>query len=74
MVSIRQQKVQGSDLIELLRTSIVATEVEGGGTSVDIVRQLEATATSEEDPRSYVQDLYADLVAACAGDDLPSFE
>jgi len=66
-------KTDGTPFIDLLAGSLVAEQVAGGVTELQLVAWLEATLRDEQTLVSYLDDLHADLVAHVAGRALPSY-
>jgi hypothetical protein len=73
-VGVRWFKSEGSSLIDLQAGSIAAYQLEEAVTALEIIYQIDAPVTTEDDLLEYVGDLYADVVAWVHGDPLPSFD
>jgi hypothetical protein len=73
-IGVRWFKSDGSSLIDMQAGSIAAYALEDDITALEVVYQLDAPATSEEDLVEYVGDLYADVVAWVHGEPLPVYE
>lgn len=67
VVGFRYQKTWGNDNIRVQSGSLVATEVDTGVTSVEMVGWLDATTQGPDDVAGTVQDLYGNLLAVLAG-------
>lgn len=70
----RWQKTDGFELIEVLEGSILLESTQDGGTRVQVVEHLEAPGYDPEDLAQYIEDLHASIVAAAAGQPLPTWE
>ncbi len=73
-IGARWFKSEGSSLLDLQVGSIAAYQLDDQVTALEIIYHLDAVATSEDDVREYVQDLYADVVAWVHGEPLPSYD
>ncbi len=73
-VGIRWFKSEGSSLIDMQAGSISATQLEDEVTALEIIYQIDAPVTTEEDLLEFVGDLFADVVAWSHGEPLPSFD
>ena len=73
-VGVRWFKSDGSSLIDLQAGSIAAYRLDEAVTALEIIYQIDAPVTTEEDLLEFVGDLYADVVAWVHGDPLPSFD
>jgi hypothetical protein len=54
-VNVRAQKVDGTTYVALMRNSVVATPAPGGGTALEIVRQINAPQESEQSAREWIE-------------------
>jgi hypothetical protein len=54
-VNVRAQKVDGTTYVALMRNSVVATPAPGGGTALEIVRQINAPDESEQSAREWIE-------------------
>jgi len=66
-------KTDGTPFIDLLTGSLVVTSPAPGVAELEFVAWMEATLRNEETLKSQQRDLHADIVAAVAGDELPSY-
>ena len=70
----RWQKTFGSEIIELLRGSILTTEIDEENTGLEIVLHQKTLQEDEPYMMQYLRDLQADILAATDGDPLPTYE
>lgn len=54
-VNVRAQKVDGTTYVALMRNSVVATPAPGGGTALEIVRQINAPDETEQSAREWIE-------------------
>jgi hypothetical protein len=69
--AVRWQKTEGSSLIERLEASVVIREEEEDLTSVEIVERLQAPGEDIDRVVSFLNDLFASVVARVHGEPLP---
>lgn len=72
-VGTRWQKTEGSDVIELQRGSVYTWLVDDDTTAVELVLHQRSLGDDREIVETYLNDYYADILAASHGDDLPSY-
>jgi hypothetical protein len=72
-VGVRFFKSEGSSLIDLQAGSIAAFSLDDTTTALELIEQLDAPATSEEDLTSYLQDFFDSIVAYVHGRPLPEY-
>lgn len=65
--NVRAQKVDGTTYVALMRNSVVATPAPGGGTALEIVRQINAPDESEQSAREWIELWLAAVGAQLAG-------
>jgi hypothetical protein len=73
-VGIRFFKSGGSSLIDLQAGSIALYRLEDDLTAIELIEQLDAPMTDEEDLTTYLSDLFASVVAYVHGEPLPTYE
>ena len=73
MAGSRWQKTFGSEVIELLRGSIVTTAVDDRNTGLEIVLHQRTLQEDEPFMMEYISDLHADIIAAANGKALPTY-
>jgi hypothetical protein len=66
-VNVRAQKVDGTTYVALMRDSVVATPAPGGGTALEIVRQINAPDESEQSAREWIELWLAALESQLGG-------
>ncbi|MFH1469921.1 MAG: hypothetical protein ABIO70_36390 [Pseudomonadota bacterium] len=72
-VGIRFFKSEGTSLIDLQAGSISAFRIDDETTAIELIEQLDAPATGEEDLTQYLSDLFDDTVAFSHGRPLPEY-
>ncbi len=73
-VGIRWFKSDGSSLIDMQAGSISATQLDEEVTALEIIYQIDAPVTTEDDLLEFVGDLYGDVVAWVHGEPLPTYD
>lgn len=73
-VGVRWFKSDGTSLIDMQAGSVAAYQLDEGTTALEIVYQIDAPVTTEEDLLDYVGDLFTDVVAWVHGEPLPSYD
>ncbi len=73
-IGTRWQKTYGSEVIELLRGSILTTEIDEENCGLEIVLHQKSLQADEPLMMQYLEDLQADILAATDGDDLPAYD
>jgi hypothetical protein len=65
--NVRAQKVDGTTYVALMRNSVVAAPAPGGGTALEIVRQINARGESEQSAGEWIALWLAAVEAQLAG-------
>jgi len=72
-VGTRWQKTDGSDVIELQRGSVYTRAHDDGLTAVELVLHQRSMGDDREIIEDYLDDYYADILAASHGEPLPEY-
>lgn len=72
-VAIQWQKVEGSNVIELLIGTALLSDEEDGTTRLELEEHFKAALRDEETIVSYLDDLYASVVACAHDEPLPAW-
>jgi len=72
-VGTRWQKTDGSDVIELQRGSVYTWAVNDSTTALEFVLHQRSMADDHDVIETYLDDYYADILAAAKGEDLPEY-
>lgn len=72
-VGSRWQKTEGSDVIELQRGSVYTWAVDDETTALEIVWHQRSLGNDRDIAETYLDDYYADILAASHGDSLPDY-
>lgn len=67
------QKVFGTTFISIMRGSLVARRVEDGVTEIEFVEHLNAASGGVDSIRSFIEDLFANIVEIAHGRPLPEY-
>jgi len=70
---VRYQKVEGSEVIELIEGSITLVEVDDQVTEVGFVEHLQALGAEQDMITQYFEDLFDSILAGVAGEPLPTY-
>jgi hypothetical protein len=73
-IGVRWFKSEGSSLIDMQAGSIAAYALDDETTAIEVIYQIDAPVTTEQDLLDYVGDLYIDVVAWVHGEPLPSYD
>lgn len=73
MVAAAFQKVYGTTFISIMRGSVIAHRVEDGVTEIRLIEHLKAASGGVESIRSFIEDLFANIVEVAHGRPLPEY-
>jgi len=73
-VGVRWFKSEGSSLIDMQAGSISATQLDEAITALEIIYQIDAPVTTEQDLLDFIEDLHVDVVAWVHGEPLPTYD
>lgn len=71
LVGVRFEKIEGTDVIDVMAGSILLSATEDGQTRLDMVEQLVALQRGSEPLQAYLEDLFEDARAHAHGEPLP---
>ena len=74
VIAARYQKTFGTVLISLLQGSVVVRKLDDELVEIEYIEHISAAASGEEELKTYITDLHADIVDFAHGRELQSFD